>query len=86
MSILLSYSMSFDPAAHGWESYTDNGFIGLISPGGNARRTEPRHTHPWRSRSITTSEVLFMLQHSQTVRWADGLAVQQQETASDGAT
>ena len=23
---------SFDPAAHGWESYTDDGFIGLVGP------------------------------------------------------
>ena len=23
---------SFDPAAHGWEPYTDDGFIGLVGP------------------------------------------------------
>tara|TARA_R110002020_G_scaffold16871_68_gene59806 strand:+ start:5234 stop:5701 length:468 start_codon:yes stop_codon:yes gene_type:complete len=25
-------TVAFDPAAHGWESYTDDGFIGLVGP------------------------------------------------------
>jgi acyl-coenzyme A thioesterase PaaI-like protein len=27
-----SAKTSFDPAAHGWEPYTDKGFIGLVGP------------------------------------------------------